>query len=73
MMKLSDKALQLIGEKLLGSMEATSTQDSSTSTPDSLPVKGTQAAHERARSLVLRTETPALKKARILRFPDKPD
>ena len=73
MMKFSDKALQLIGEKLLSSMEATPKQDRSTSTPDSLPVKGTQAAHERACSLVLRTETPGPKKARVLRFPGKPD
>jgi len=68
MMKFSDKALKLIGEKLLSSMEASSKQDSSTSTPDNPPANGTLAAHERARSLTLRAEIAGPQKARVLLF-----
>ena len=62
MMKISDKALQLIGRKLLNSMEASSDRDSSTATLDS-----TLEAHKRALSLGLRKEQ-APEKARILLF-----
>ncbi|TCK18796.1 hypothetical protein DFR30_2080 [Thiogranum longum] len=64
MMKISDKALKLIGRKLLSSMEASSDQDSSTSTHDS-----TLAAYERAMSLEPGTR-PEPKKAQVLLFRD---
>lgn len=62
MMKFSDKALKLIGRKLLSSMEASSDQDSS------MPASGnSRAVHERARSFTLRAKRDQ-KKARVLAF-----
>ncbi len=64
MKKISDKALKLIGQKLLSSMEASSDQDNSTSTLDS-----TLARHERtAGSAQGGNQEP--KKARVLLFRD---
>ncbi len=62
MKKISDKALKLIGRKLLSSMEASSDQDSSTST-----IESTLAARKRALSLGLRKKQEP-EKARVLLF-----
>lgn len=62
MIKISDKALKLIGRKLLSSMEASSDQDGSTTTLNS-----TLEAHKRALSLGLRKKQ-APEKARVLLF-----
>ena len=67
MMKFSDKALKLIGRKLLSSMEASSDQDSSTSTRNSVLTDNALTAHERAQSLGLRAKS-SLQKASVLPF-----
>ena len=68
MMKFSDKALQLIGRKLLSSMEASPPQESSTLARNSPPPDGALAIRERANSLLLRQPDSVREKARVLPF-----
>jgi hypothetical protein len=54
MIKFSDKALTLIGQKLLSSMEASSNQDSSASTHDST-LTAQESAPKKALVLLFRS------------------
>jgi len=62
MMKFSDKALRLIGRKLLRSMEASTNLDETTSVCDEPPT------YRQPRATTLREKSPDTGKARILPF-----